>query len=124
MNLKCRIFGHVAKKIITGFRNIDKQAIGRCARCDSPILLKYYAAPYLFELMKTNERCLAEKREPGPIKFIVRHIDDKVFIDFRDPVQSVLLTGNQSIEFGNALIKHGRKANKAGLRLIYPRGLK
>lgn len=53
---------------------------------------------------------------PSPIEmdlnFRVGVVGGKVYIDFAMPVTDIYLTGNQAIQWGNALVKHGRKANK------------
>lgn len=52
--LICRFLGHKPDIIITGFQNPSRRAIGRCFRCNIPILLKYIAAPYLFKKYQQN----------------------------------------------------------------------
>lgn len=50
----------------------------------------------------------------GEIKIRVGMKQDKVIIDFGTSVAWVAMTGNQSIDMGNMLLKAGRHVNKAG----------
>ena len=47
--LLCSIFGHYPDVIITGFKMPGCWAIGRCRRCNIPIVLTYRAAPFLMD---------------------------------------------------------------------------
>ncbi|MGD9157167.1 MAG: hypothetical protein PVG39_02050 [Desulfobacteraceae bacterium] len=66
----CKTKGHTPDTVITGFRNKDARAIGRCARCGVPIILEYYAAPYLFNIanksLKQTETTGAAESEYVP----------------------------------------------------------
>lgn len=51
------------------------------------------------------------KMDEGEIAFTVFRRDKKVIIDFGSQVTWLGMNGNQAIDIGNALIKHGRKVN-------------
>ncbi|KKL13391.1 hypothetical protein LCGC14_2526230 [marine sediment metagenome] len=50
--------------------------------------------------------------DEGEIRFSVGHKGSDVIIDFGASVKWIGMNGNQAIDLGNSLIKHGRKANK------------
>jgi len=52
--------------------------------------------------------------DEGQIRFSVFSKDNKVIIDFNSPVHWLGMGPNEAIDLGNALIKHGRKAQKKG----------
>ncbi len=47
--------------------------------------------------------------DEGEIKFAVTSIDNKVIIEFGQPVHWLGMTGNQAIDLGRLLLKRGRK---------------
>ena len=49
--------------------------------------------------------------DEGEIRFAVGHKGEKVFIEFGKSVRWIGLNGNQAIDLGNALLKHGRESN-------------
>lgn len=75
MKWLCRLFGHKWSGVITGFRNSDGAAIGRCTRCAMPIVdLGQHAARSLkMDLDELGSRSVAELARSGvPFGEIVR----------------------------------------------------